>query len=70
MKQGRVLYLNEEETKYLIDLLDMWIDGHEGAMDDTIEDDSIPDTDTFIELSGGLVTQRHMAEQIRGRLTE
>jgi hypothetical protein len=64
------LELDDEQVRYLDDVLSIWIDGYEDAKESATTDPMIQQLDEFMQLSGGLVEQEAIARAIRERLRE
>jgi hypothetical protein len=66
---GMYLQLCPHEQKYLRDIVGMWIEGHEGVMDDITQDRSIDDEDQLLELATGMHDQVESAQRMYERLS-
>jgi len=60
--------LTRDQLVYLSDVLDMWIEGHEEATEQTITDPLFKDPEDMLKAVVGIKEQHHQAVEIRQRL--
>ena len=67
--RGVTVRLTQKEAQFVLDCLDVFEDGLEGARDATIEDDSLTALEQLIELSAGYSEDRNTVDEIRRKVT-
>jgi len=63
------LQLCPHEQAYLRDIVGMWIEGHEGAMEDITQDRSVENEDDLLVLATGMHDQVESARRMYERLS-
>jgi hypothetical protein len=64
----KTITLSDDQVKYLNDIMDNWIEGHEDAFDLTIDDPMFEDAESMLNAVSGLNEQIQQAVRIKAML--